>query len=119
MTFGQTLEGGGNNGNLHQITNNKDGNRTQNFTYDNLNRIASAYTTSSLWGESFSIDAWGNLRNRGMVPGKPNPEPWTFGASNNQNRLSALTYDSAGNTTNDTIRTYGYDAENKLSKDRS
>ncbi|HWR14143.1 MAG TPA: RHS repeat-associated core domain-containing protein [Terriglobales bacterium] len=106
--------GNGNNGNVRQITNNRDGNRTQNFAYDPLNRIVSAYTTSSLWGETFDIDAWGNLKNRTVYPGKPNPEPWTFGTATAQNRLSTLTYDAAGNTTNDTVRSYGYDAENRI-----
>jgi hypothetical protein len=32
----------GDNGNVFQVTNNRDSNRTQNFTYDALNRIASA-----------------------------------------------------------------------------
>jgi hypothetical protein len=52
----------------------RDNNRTQNFDYDNLNRIAHAYTTGANWGETFTIDAWGNLTNIGSYPGKTNTE---------------------------------------------
>lgn len=57
-----------------QIVNNRDANRTQNFTYDALNRIQTARSSGPNWGESFGsatapggvpstpgIDAWGNL----------------------------------------------------------
>jgi hypothetical protein len=54
----------GNNGNVFQIVNNRDGNRTQNFTYDPLNRIAQGYSSGPNWGEAFTIDPWGNLTNR-------------------------------------------------------
>ena len=36
--------GNGDNGNAYQIVNGRDNTRTQNFTYDNLNRIATAAT---------------------------------------------------------------------------
>jgi YD repeat-containing protein len=42
------------NGNVLQITNNRDGNRTLNFMYDSLNRIQQAYTNGTNWGETFS-----------------------------------------------------------------
>jgi hypothetical protein len=41
------------NGNVFQIVNNRDSNRRQNFTYDTLNRIQTAYTNGPNWGESF------------------------------------------------------------------
>jgi hypothetical protein len=79
----------GDNGNVYQIVNNRDGNRTQNFLYDPLNRIWQAYTTGTNWGETFAptpqaagtafssanagIDAWGNLANWTPVTGKTNP----------------------------------------------
>jgi hypothetical protein len=49
------------NGNVNSITNCRDTNRTQNFTYDAFNRIQTAYTSGPNWGEDFTIDAWGNL----------------------------------------------------------
>ena len=39
--------GSGDNGNVQSILNCRDANRTQNFSYDNLNRIQNAYTTGS------------------------------------------------------------------------
>src|SRR6202043_2179271 len=66
-----------NNGNVVQITNNKDTTRTQQFTYDHLNRILTAETTSNhvtspanCWGEAYVYDnnttsagEFGNLTN--------------------------------------------------------
>ena len=53
---------------VYGITNNLDATRSQVFTYDQLNRIASAQTTSThatsaahCWGETYTVDAWGNL----------------------------------------------------------
>jgi len=47
----------GDNGNVFQIMNNRDNNRTQNFTYDVLNRIKSAATQGTTggtcWGQMF------------------------------------------------------------------
>src|SRR5260370_41133198 len=97
------------NGNVLQITNNRDGNRTQNFMYDSLTRIQQAYTNGTNWGETFSpnatspgvppttpgIDAWGNLTNRSGVTGKTTYEPLSAPASN-QNRLTGFGYDAAG-----------------------
>src|SRR6185312_470920 len=52
-----------NNGNVSSITNNKDSNRSQTFTYDVLNRITAGWSSASIgslsWGENYSIDAWG------------------------------------------------------------
>ena len=63
--------GTGDNGNVFQIVNNRDNTRTQAFTYDTLNRIATAQTpNSNLWGASYVIDAWGNLTNMNQNPQK-------------------------------------------------
>jgi hypothetical protein len=61
-----TAGSGTDNGNVFAITNYRDANRSQAFTYDALNRLASgassANTGSFSWGENYSIDAWGNLQ---------------------------------------------------------
>jgi hypothetical protein len=49
-----------------QIVNNRDANRTQNFTYDALNRIQTACSSRPNWGESF-----GNATAPGGVPSTP------------------------------------------------
>lgn len=120
----------GNNGNVYQIVNNRDSNRTQNFLYDSLNRISQAYTSGTNWGETYSpnpsnpgvqpsssgIDAWGNLWARSAVTGKTLTEGLNC-PPNTQNQPTAcsLTYDAAGNVMQDTTTTtYTYDAENRL-----
>jgi RHS repeat-associated protein len=117
------------NGNVYQIVNNRDGNRTQNFLYDSLNRIQQAYTNGPNWGETFGptatnpgvppsspgIDAWGNLTNRSAVNGKTNYEPPNCPAIvNNQLTTCSLSYDAAGNVRSNGATTYVFDAENRL-----
>ncbi|MGE5110967.1 MAG: RHS repeat domain-containing protein [Acidobacteriaceae bacterium] len=117
------------NGNIYQIRNNRDSNRTQNFVYDPLNRISQAYTVGTNWGETFGplatdpgmppstagIDAWGNLTQRSGVNGKSLYEPLSCQATG-QNRLSScsVNYDAAGNVVQYGSATYVYDAENRL-----
>ncbi len=105
--------GNGDNDNVFQIVNNRDTNRTQNFTYDALNRIQQANSSGPNWGETFTIDAWGNLTNRGPVSGKTNYEGLSATALAS-NRLSGYGYDAAGNLTSNGSATYTYDAENRL-----
>jgi RHS repeat-associated protein len=116
-----------NNGNVYQIANGRDNNRTQNFLYDSLNRIQQAYTSGTNWGETFGpaatapgvppstsgIDAWGNLTNRSGVAGKTAYEGLTATATT-QNQLSGFSYDAAGNMTANSSATYTYDAENRV-----
>jgi RHS repeat-associated protein len=105
--------GSGDNGNVFQILNNRDGNRTQNFSYDSLNRIQQAYTNGPNWGETLTIDAWGNLTNRGSVSGKTLTEPFNESATV-QNQLTGFNYDAAGNMISNGSATYTYNAENQL-----
>lgn len=63
-----------NNGNVQTIANNGDWHRWQSFTYDSLNRIATAQTNADnqpafsgdnslafCWAESYTYDPWGNI----------------------------------------------------------
>jgi RHS repeat-associated protein len=115
------------NGNVFQIVNNRDNNRTKNFLYDSLNRIQQAYTNGSNWGETFGpiatapgvppatsgIDAWGNLTNRSGVTGKTAYEPLSVSATT-QNHLTGFNYDAAGNMSQNGTPQYFYDAENHM-----
>jgi RHS repeat-associated protein len=101
-----------NNGNIYTVTNVKDSSRTQTFTYDILNRLASAQDNAH-WANTYSYDAWGNLWQK--TPGAP------AGENMNQtpdavNHLSSYSYDAAGNMQTDGINgwTYVYDAENRI-----
>jgi RHS repeat-associated protein len=107
--------GTGDNGNVNSITNCRDTNRSQNFTYDSLSRIQSAYTTGSNWGEDFTIDAWGNLTNRALHSGKNTYESLNAPALPN-NQLSGFGYDAGGNMTSNGGAAYTYDAEDHLTK---
>jgi RHS repeat-associated protein len=103
------------NGNVVSISNCRDTNRTQNFTYDGLNRIQAGYTSGPNWGEDFTIDAWGNLTNRALHPGKTISEPLNAPALPN-NQLTGFGYDAAGNMTSNGTDAYTYDAENRMTK---
>ncbi len=121
----------GDNGNVYQIANKRDDNRTQNFLYDSLNRVQQAYTNGPNWGETFGptatnpgtppsspgIDAWSNLTNRSGVVGKTSYEGLSCAANtNNQLTTGCLTYDAAGNVTWDGSLNYLHDLENRMTK---
>ena len=97
----------------------------QTYTYDSLNRLASATETNNTtqtWKQEFSYDRYGN---RNFVTGSGHTT--TMGScpaaqcnpvlSTTNNRMSSgqgYSYDSAGNTTADPLsRTFVYDGENK------
>jgi len=107
---------GHNNGDVMSIANIKDSNRTQSFTYDALNRIASGSSQSNAgslsWGETYSIDAWGNLQIAPMA-GKAHGGNFQHAGDIN-NRPTGLSYDAAGNLTSYLSTAYIYDAENRL-----
>jgi RHS repeat-associated protein len=103
----------GDNGNVDQVVNNRAGTRTEAFTYDSLNRIASAQSSGSQWGETFNIDSWGNLTGETGITGKTNHESLNTTAGIN-NQLAGFGYDAAGNMTSNGSTSYVYDGENRL-----
>lgn len=103
----------GNNGNVYTIVNNRASTRTQSFTYDALNRIKTGQSSGSQWGETYTIDAWGNLTNEAGISGKTYSEGLNTSAFAN-NQLSGFGYDAAGNLSSNLSLTYVYDAENRL-----
>lgn len=115
---------GNNNGNVQQIVNNLDSARSAVFTYDSLNRISQANTITTTgtkcWGETYTIDAWGNLTNIG---GPPDMTGCNTEGPNNpvsaNNRVTGWCYDGAGNLLDmgscDTqTHSFVYDAEGHL-----
>ena len=112
----------GNNGNLFQVLDQVNSNLSAAFLYDPLNRISQANTLTAgtdCWAEAYTIDAWGNLTNRAGVSGYSGCSTEGLSASaNTNNQLSILTYDAAGNVTNDGNGNQPtYDAENRISVD--
>jgi RHS repeat-associated protein len=126
---------GQNNGNISSITNLLFSPKSQSFTYDSLNRLASAQTTGTYatyptycWAESYTYDVWGNL-----LSDQPNPTTQsaytgctgeaTFSTTANaKNQIALLSYDAAGNVTTScgmymaAPATCTYDAENHLTQ---
>jgi len=116
------LDGNGhNNGNVQQIANNLNSGRTENFTYDELNRVKTAATQAttgtSCWGQQFSYDAWSNLTS--IVPTQCAATQFSP-AYNLKNQISlvgavSFGYDAAGNITQDgTSNNYAWNAEELL-----
>ncbi len=103
------------NGNVIGITNNRVNARSQNFAYDPLNRITAGYSTGTNWGETYAIDAWGNLTNIGTYTGKNPLGNLNCAGGNTNNQLNTcFGYDSAGNMISNGLNTYTYDAENRI-----
>jgi RHS repeat-associated protein len=114
-----------NNGNVMGITNNLDTTRSQSFTYDHLNRILTAETTSTYatspthcWGESYTYDQWGNLTAIGVASTSYNSctqESLSVTAlSNNQLSSTGFSYDASGNMLTDGRNTYTWNSEDQL-----
>jgi RHS repeat-associated protein len=113
--------GSGDNGNVLGITNNKDNTRSESFTYDSDNRISKAQG-GTLWGATFTIDAWGNLIQTGTVAGTTTLAMSVNQQVNDANRFTLLgyTYDAAGNVLADGVNTgcgsyaYSWNAEEQM-----
>jgi RHS repeat-associated protein len=115
-------QGQGDNGNVHQVVNNRDPSRSQTFGYDALNRIVTGYNAGTdcsqvtqnghnkYWGQNFTYDPWGNLYNVSIF--RCNAESFATSA-NPKNQFLDLLYDAAGNVvSNGTVATY--DVQNRL-----
>jgi RHS repeat-associated protein len=104
--------GSQNNGNILEILDTHISSRSQAFSYDNLNRIASFINGDGSMQETYTIDRWGNLQQNGTLTYSPSYNLF------NQIDDGSAGYDAAGNVTsfNNTIITahYTYDAENRM-----
>ncbi|MGH9818394.1 MAG: RHS repeat-associated core domain-containing protein, partial [Candidatus Acidiferrales bacterium] len=114
--YGFTNGQGQNNGNVIAIVNNRDANRSQSFTYDELNRIKTAQSQAASgahdWGPSFGYDIWANLLSATVTKGNDVPMLSQSVATNN--RLSGYSYDAAGNLLSDGSFSYTWDAESRM-----
>lgn len=80
------------------------------YSSDDLVRIASA-NCGSIWSQTFSYDAFGNISKSGSLSFQPTYSYLT-------NRMTEIgsstpTYDSNGNVTNDFLNTYSWDANGR------
>jgi RHS repeat-associated protein len=111
-TLGLTYNYGtsNNNGNVQSVTYSGGGlSYSQSFGYDSLNRLTTSSESGS-WSQTNGYDRYGN---RWIDLGGGNQSLY-FSTANNRITTSGYAYDAAGNLTNDTIHTYGFDAENKM-----
>jgi RHS repeat-associated protein len=104
---------GADNGDLVGITNNRNTNRSQSYSYDAVNRITGAATlsacTANCWHLAYGIDEWANLTG---VSGTGNA---TFSPNaNNQIGAAGFTYDVSGNELTDVTSTYAWSAESQM-----
>jgi len=84
---------------------------TQSFGYDQLNRLTTSNENGGAsWSQTNGYDRYGNR----WIDLGGGIQSLYFSTSNN--RISGWGYDAAGNLLNDTVHSYTYDAENKISK---
>jgi RHS repeat-associated protein len=108
----------GSNGTVVSYVDNRTSGRGQNYSYESLNRIATAKTVAttgtSCWGQQFGYDRWGNLLSVTPTQCSTLSLNVTVSATTNQITTSGFTYDSAGRMTNDAVNAYTWDAENEI-----
>jgi len=124
-SYADPLNGNHNAGHVFNLTNNLDPTRSQTFTYDQLNRITSALTTSTYstspshcWGETYNVDAWGNLQSIAATTNSAyngcSEESGFSTQADGNNHLNGFGYDASGNSTSDTVYSYNWNAESQL-----
>ncbi len=91
--------------------------RTQNFTYDELNRVKTAATQATTgtyaWGLQFGYDIWANLLSATVTQGSAPMLSATVG-TNNRLTNTGFSYDADGNVLGDGINSYSFDAASQL-----
>ena len=84
------------------------------YTYDFLNRLLTAGSTSGSWGENFTYDGFGNLTDKNVTAGAAPALHITVNPANNR-ADSLYSYDANGNqTTSAGLFSAGYDALNRV-----
>ena len=110
-------------GNISQIHDNLNAGYNRDFSHDDLNRLTTANSGSSLWGTAtgngYSYDSMGNLKSIQLGSGRTA----SFAYSGTLPKLSSVTengtnrpvgYDAAGNETTVGSATYSYTPRNQL-----
>src|SRR6266436_4209999 len=101
-----------NNGNVQSVSYSGGGlSYTQSFGYDALNRLTTSNENSgSSWSQTNGYDQFGNR----WIDYGGGVHNLSLSTTNNRITTSGYAYDAAGNLTNDSVHTYGFDAENKI-----
>ena len=99
---------GQNNGRIVQSVDGVAG-ETVNYTYDTLNRLATAGATNGTWGQAFAYDGFGNLTGKTVTQGSAPTLSVSFDPLTN--RQNGQSYDANGNPAGGYLR---YDVENRM-----
>jgi YD repeat-containing protein len=99
---------GQNNGRIVQSIDGVAG-ETVNYTYDALNRLATAGATNATWGQAFAYDGFGNLTGKTVTQGSAPTLSVSFDPMTNHQY--GQTYDANGNPSGGLL---AYDVENRL-----
>src|ERR1017187_8782577 len=111
MDMQYTYSGTQNNGRITQSTDGTiAGGETVVYTYDTLNRLTKADTTSAAWGDAYTYDGFGNLTAKTQTKGTAPSMSASYDAATNHQ--VGQTYDANGNPGYN--GTYPYDVENHL-----
>ena len=99
---------GQNNGRIVQSMDGVAG-ETVNYTYDALNRLATAGATNGTWGQAFAYDGFGNLTGKTVTQGSAPTLSVSFDPLTN--RQNGQSYDANGNPAGGCLT---YDVENRM-----
>jgi RHS repeat-associated protein len=112
--------GSADNGQIQGITDNITASQNTSYVYDELRRLKTAQTTDlfspGTWKLRFKYDRYGNRLSQIPLGGTATMPLNEVAVDPTTNRISGLQYDAAGNSTNDGLHSYGFDAENRLIK---
>ena len=101
-----------NNGNIAQILDMKNSNRSQGFSYDALNRVYAFSSGDATMQQSYTYDSFGNISQSGTFTSQLSYSP------KNQISTAGYGYDAAGNLTsyNNGVftNTYSFDADSRM-----
>ena len=114
MTYGYSATQ--NNGKVASATDATLG-ETVNYTYDLLNRLASAGATNNAWGDAYVYDGYGNLLQKNVTAGSAPSLSQGVNVENNQ--IVGTPYDANGNQTGTYVAGTGnvqlqFDVENRV-----
>jgi RHS repeat-associated protein len=111
---------GQNNGRISQSIS---GGQTVNYTYDSLNRLATAQATDGSWGNAYSYDGFGNLTAKTVTAGSAPSYSGSYDLATNHGggAFGSAPYDANGNTLTGPLDPasgnwigYAYDVENRI-----
>jgi len=117
LAYGYAQPNGGNNGEVTQVTDNTSSGRSVTYTYDLLDRLATAESTGSAsypkWKLGWSYDQFGNRLSQSALIGSPPTNTVSVNTSTNRISTAGYTYDAAGNMTAKPGATLTPDAEGR------